>query len=86
MDTMEWEIELAESFLPPMQELINSGQAWRLEGHIGRQCMDCIESGDCILGEEGHRDYWGNYVPSRHEVQPGTKGSIEYAQRMQEGR
>lgn len=65
-----------------LQKLIDSGQAWLMEGHIGRQAMACIESGDCILGEVGHRDYWGNYVPSRTEVQPGTKGSVEYAERM----
>jgi hypothetical protein len=68
------------------QASINSGLAWRLEGSYGREAMACIERGDCILGEVGHRDYYGNYVPSRYEVQPGTKGSVEYAQRMQESR
>lgn len=61
------------------QALIDSGDAWRLEGRVGRTAMDLIESGECILGEVGHRDYWGNYVPSRYEVEPGTKGSVEYA-------
>ncbi|MDW9531908.1 hypothetical protein RWE87_13455 [Sinorhizobium meliloti] len=60
------------------QELINSGLAWRLEGSIGRQCMAALESGACMLGRDGHRDYWGNYVPSRDEVQAGTKGSFDY--------
>lgn len=62
-----------------VQNLIDSGMAWRLEGHVGRTCMAAIEAGDAVLGEEGHRDYWGNYVPSRYEVKPGTKGSVEYA-------
>jgi hypothetical protein len=44
--------------------------------------MAAIENGDAVLGPEGHRDYWGNYVPSRHEVKPGTLGSIEYANRL----
>ena len=66
-----------------MQELIDTGMAWRLEGYIGRQCMAAIESGECVLGEVGHTDYYGNYVPSRYEVQPGTKGSIEYQEAMQ---
>lgn len=60
------------------QGLIDSGTAWRLEGHVGRTAMDLIELGECMLGEQGHRDYWGNYVPSRFEVLPGTKGSVEY--------
>ena len=66
--------------LGSMQDLINSGMAWRLEGSVGRQCMAAIEAGACILGEEGFRDYYGNYVPSRYEVEPGTKGSVEYAE------
>jgi hypothetical protein len=61
------------------QELINSGDAWRLEGHVGRTAMSLIEEGLCILGESDHRDYYGNHVPSRDQVEPGTKGSIEYA-------
>ena len=61
------------------QELINTGMAWHLEGSVGRHCMAAIESGRAILGREGNRDYWGNYVPSRYEVHPGTKGSLLYA-------
>ncbi len=67
-----------------LQDLINSGDAWHLEGSIGRAAMDCIDSGICILGEAGHRDFWGNYVPSRYEVKPGTKGSVEYQNLMME--
>lgn len=61
------------------QRLINSGDAWKLEGHVGRTAMGLIEAGQCILGRTGRRDYWGNHVPSRDQVQPGTKGSYEYA-------
>lgn len=63
-----------------LQALINNGMAWRLEGSVGRAAMDAIEAGVCVLGEVGHRDYWGNYIPSRHEVLAGTKGSVEYAE------
>ncbi len=66
------------------QRMINDGTAWRMQGSYGRQAMALIESGQCILGEVGHRDYYGNYVPSRTEVKPGTKGSVEYADAMQE--
>ena len=65
-----------------LQELIDSGMAWRLEGSVGRSAAAAIEDGVCVLGVEGHRDYWGNYVPSRSEVVPGTKGSVEYAEAM----
>lgn len=57
------------------QALINSGMAWRLEGSVGRHCMGLIEAGACMCGTSGVRDYYGNYVPSRTEVQEGTKGS-----------
>lgn len=63
-----------------MQRQINSGLVWRLQGSFGRAAMDAIESGLVMLGQEGHRDYWGNYVPSRFQVEPGTKGTIEYVQ------
>ncbi len=72
------EDQTPEEYLANMQELINSGTAWKLEGSVGRSAMALIESGECMLGEEGHRDYYGNYVPSRHEVQAGTKGSAEF--------
>lgn len=61
------------------QALIDSGMAWRLEGAVGRACMDALDGGYAVLGPEGIRDYWGNYVPSRDEVLEGTRGSVSYA-------
>lgn len=74
------------------QQLINTGMAWKLEGDVcgiafsvGRLAMDLIRAGYCMLGKEGHRDYCGNYVPSRYEVKKGTLGSAAYCkQRRQE--
>ena len=62
-----------------LQDLLDTGLAWKLEGHVGRTCKDAIDAGYCMLGHEGHVDYWGNYVPSRYEVEPGTPGSPEHA-------
>jgi len=67
-----------------VQKMINSGICWHLEGSVGRYAMDMIRSGYCYLGLKGHRDYYGNYVPSRFEVQKGTKGSIEFVKKMTE--
>ena len=58
-----------------LQNLINSGMAWRLEGRVGREAMRALEAGDCMLGTERQRDYYGNMVPSRYDVAPGSKGS-----------
>jgi hypothetical protein len=68
------------------QKMINDGSVWHFQGCYGRQAMALIESGQCVLGEVGHRDYWGNYIPSRTEVKAGTKGSLEYQERMLESR
>ena len=63
-----------------IQNAINSGVVWRVEGSYGRLAMDYLNAGACVLGEESFTDYWGNRIPSRYEVEPGTKGSVEYAQ------
>ena len=60
------------------QSLIDSGQCWKLQGSYGRMAMDMIRSGKCLLGPVGHRDFYGNYVPSRDEVAVGSPGSPEY--------
>lgn len=65
-----------------LQELIDTGLAWQLEGSIGRAAMSAIEDGICTLGPAAHTDYWGNRVPAIHEVQPGTLGSLEYAREL----
>lgn len=67
-----------EEYVTAMQALINSGSAWRMEGAIGREAMALIEAGVCALGENDYRDYWGNHVPSRYQVQEGTKGSVQF--------
>jgi len=77
---LPYECETQKEEIKSYQELIDSGLAWQLEGSIGRQAMEYIRLGYCILGKVGHKDYYGNYVPSRFEVKAGTKGSIEYQQ------
>jgi len=63
-----------------MQKIIDDGSVWSMQGSLGRQAMHFIEMGFCVLGEVGHKNYWGGYVPSRFEVKTGTLGSIEYQQ------
>lgn len=60
------------------QRLIDDGSVWKLQGSYGRTAMELIQAGRCTLGPIGHRDFYGNYVPSRDEVQPGIPGSPEF--------
>lgn len=69
-----------EAHFAALQSRIDDGSIWRLEGSAGRAAMDAIHAGRCTLGPIGYRDYWGNYIPSRDEVEPGTVGSREYAE------
>ena len=75
-------LEALNSELSPetarLQALINNGQAWRLEGAIGRAAIRAIENGEALLGWSAHTDAYGNRIPSRDEVQGGTKGSFQF--------
>ena len=59
-----------------IQELINNGNAWMMEGSIGRYAMDCLRSGACFLPKKPHKDYYGNRIPSRDMIKEGTMGSL----------
>ena len=70
----------AEDYYLSIQRTINSGM-WGLQGSYGRTMMEAISSGFCLLGKQAARDYYGNRIPSRDEVQAGTKGSYEFCAR-----
>ena len=59
------------------QALIDSGNAWHLEGSVGRECMRTLESGECHLPKVSYRDHYGNRVPAYFMVAPGSTGSVE---------
>ncbi len=59
------------------QHLVNSGDAWRLEGHVGRTAMGLLTAGTIMLGKRAVQDYYGSTVPARDQVKPGTKGSYQ---------
>lgn len=60
------------------QHVIDTGDAWRLEGHVGRTAVALIEAGLCMLGPVRHHDAYGNVVPSRFDIEPGAPGSEQY--------
>jgi DNA-directed RNA polymerase subunit RPC12/RpoP len=60
-----------------IQKMVNDGM-WGMQGSYGREMMRAIENGLVALGPDPAQDYYGNRIPSRFEVQPGTKGSVEF--------
>ena len=61
------------------QDLIDNGNAWKMEGAIGRRCMSYLNAGVCFLPLVDHYDYWGNEIPSRNKVANGSTGSLSLA-------
>lgn len=68
-----------------MQDMINSGQAWKMEGSYGREAMRLLESGACMLPKKDIYDFYGNLVPSRDRLQKGTKGTFKNSQTFWQG-
>jgi hypothetical protein len=60
-----------------MQDMINSGQAWKMEGSYGREAMRLLEIGACMLPKADRYDFYGNLVPSRDKLKAGTKGTYQ---------
>lgn len=69
-----------------LQQWIDDGTAWRLEGHVGRTAMDALRDGACVLPPESQLDYYGNRVPSYVMVadEVGSPGSVANAEAFQE--
>ncbi len=68
--------------VPQLQEWIDTGLVWRLEGSVGRTASDALASGACFLPDTPHRDYWGNVVPARSWLKPGSKGTLENSEKF----
>lgn len=61
-----------------MQRVINDGSGWKMQGSMGRAMSEAINAGQCMLGVKGHHDYYGNYIPSRTEINEDGEGSRQY--------
>jgi hypothetical protein len=65
-----------------LQNLIDNGEGWTSESALGQAVVQALEDGTCVLGTVAHHDYHGRIVPARGDVEPGTKGTLEYANRL----
>lgn len=79
IDAVEGDVDLDPfEYYSVLQAAINDGTAWSLQGAYGRELMAAITNGYCMLGVNAARDYYGNVIPARDDVKPGTKGSWGY--------
>jgi hypothetical protein len=83
IELIEGGAEDAQEYYEAIQKAINSGIGWKMQGSYGRTMMDAIRTGCCMLGIHRAQDYYGNTIPSRDDVEPGTYGSYEYVIEMQ---
>lgn len=60
-----------------LQKMIDTGDVWHFSGATGRAAMDALRSGACWLPVESYKDHYGNRIPSRNELKPGTTGTLE---------
>jgi hypothetical protein len=77
VNTIEGGAATEMAYYLSLQRTIDNGM-WSLQGSYGRTMMGAIESGHCMLGLIGSRDYWGGRIPSRTDVKEGTKGSRSF--------
>ena len=73
-----------ENDMDVLQDMINTGMVWHMEGSIGRTAMDALRMGACYLPEVPYRDYYGNKVPSRTELKDGTTGTLALSKKYWE--
>lgn len=60
-----------------LQQRIDTGVVWQMEGSAGRDAMEALRVGVCMLPKKDHYDYYGNCVPSRDKLQKGSKGTYQ---------
>jgi hypothetical protein len=60
-----------------LQQRINTGLVWLMEGSGGRDAMEALRVGVCMLPKHSFKDYYGGKVPSRDELIAGTKGTYK---------
>lgn len=62
-----------------MQNIIETGMVWHMEGAMGREAMELLRIGACFLPSKAYRDAYGNRIPSRNDLAKGSLGTLENA-------
>ena len=58
-----------------IQDMINDGSAWHMEGSVGRYAMRTLESGATLLPKKAFLNYYGGQIPSRDMLKNGSTGT-----------
>lgn len=64
------------------QDLIDSGEAWKIGGEITELCRKALNEGACFLPYKSHFVSIFITIPSRYQVARGEKGSIERSKKF----
>lgn len=62
-----------------MQDWIDKGYVWSMEGSIGRAAHNGLECGMYFLPNQSFVNPYGTRIPSREEIRIGTEGSLDNA-------
>jgi len=75
-DIMDYETgEMSEAQLKKFfQKLVDTGQAWKLQGSYGRTASAMLNAGFIKFPKKKTYDYYGNPIPMRKKVQTKLKG------------
>ena len=59
------------------QDLIDSGEEWKIGGETTKMCQKLIRDGACFLAYSSYQPNIFISIPSRYQVSRGAVGSIE---------
>ena len=62
-----------------MQDWIDKGYVWSMEGSVGRQAMHGLNRGLYFLPNQSFANPYGQHIPSRKEIRIGAEGSLDNA-------
>ena len=60
-----------------VQQIINNGTVWHMEGSMGRYAMDTLQLGATMLPKKDFSNAYGGHIPSRDMIKDGSTGSKE---------
>lgn len=76
MNMLEIRRKQIEMGYDKMQNMIDTGMVWHMEGAMGREAMHLLEIGACFLPNKPRRGAYGQSIPSRTMLKNGSAGTL----------